>query len=100
MYEVGRWKMQENITLILDKIREADLVLTGIGEKFIPGENREKLERAYRNLAGCLEGKNYFVITTTGMSPVLLPEEIFIFFLFSTSFLQQFRYLAPLPHGQ
>ena len=49
--------MQENITLILDKIREADLVLTGIGEKFIPGENREKLERAYRNLAGCLEGK-------------------------------------------
>ncbi len=56
--------MQENITLILDKIREADLVLTGIGEKFIPGENREKLERAYRNLAGCLEGKNYFVITT------------------------------------
>jgi hypothetical protein len=29
-----------------------------------------------------LKMPNYFVITTTGMSPVLLPEEIFIFFLF------------------
>lgn len=56
--------MQENITLILEKIREADLVLVGIGETFILGENREKLEKAYRNLAGFLEGKNYFVITT------------------------------------
>lgn len=66
-------EMTETINMIRQKIDTAELVLVGIGEKFsVSGqekvcedESRQTLiEKAYQNLAGLLEGKNYFVITT------------------------------------
>lgn len=56
--------MEKNIEMITQKIKEAELVLVGIGEKFELKENEEKLNTAYINLKKLLEGKNYFVITT------------------------------------
>lgn len=49
------------IETITSKIKEAELVLVGIGESFSSGE---QLLAAYENLGKLLEGKNYFVITT------------------------------------
>lgn len=56
--------MQKKITLLLEKIEHADLILIGIGETFASEKSLEYVEAAYRNLAKMLEGKNYFVITT------------------------------------
>lgn len=66
-------EMTEMINMIRQKIDSAELVLVGIGEKFsvsAPEEmsgdksRQRTVEKAYRNLARLLEGKNYFVITT------------------------------------
>ena len=56
--------MQEKVTLLLEKIEHAQLVLVGIGEAFASGKSLAYVEAAYHNLANMLEGKNYFVITT------------------------------------
>ena len=55
--------MQE-IEIIKQRIAEAELLLIGIGEKFILKENAEEIKRAYQNLATLIKGKNYFIITT------------------------------------
>lgn len=86
--------MEKMINHIIDKIREADLVLVGIGEemdglkqvrqderylkaqeaagdswmlpyleRILLQEWREKGREAYSNLAKCLEGKNYFIVS-------------------------------------
>jgi len=47
-----------------DKINDADLVLIGIGEEFLTGENSETdIISAYETLSQMLEGKNYFVVS-------------------------------------
>lgn len=61
---MGRYKMQEKRERIKQRIKEAELVLTGIGEQFAFDRAGEEAARAYRNLSLFLEGKNYFVITT------------------------------------
>lgn len=53
--------MQE---VILQKVKEAQLILTGIGENFISGKSDEDIKKAYKGLLKLLEGKNYFIITT------------------------------------
>lgn len=46
-----------------EKIENADCVLIGIGEEFREKEcSKDKLDKAYKNLSDCLEGKNYFVL--------------------------------------
>ena len=55
----------EEIRTVSEKIEQADMILVGIGEKFVSGESERELEDAYKKLAVLLEGKNYFVITTS-----------------------------------
>lgn len=57
--------MQEERKIIFEKIAQAEMVLVGIGENFVPGESKRGLDGAYKRLAALLEGKNYFVITTS-----------------------------------
>lgn len=56
--------MQEKLELILQKIKDAEMVLVGIGERFALAEAAGDMVNAYKGLAGALAGKNYFIITT------------------------------------
>lgn len=49
---------------IKEHVREAELILVGIGEEFsIEKESREKVLEAYNHLADILRGKGYFIVT-------------------------------------
>ncbi len=56
--------MQEKRKTIINHIKDAELVLVGIGEQFAADRAGEAVVRAYEKLSFFLEGKNYFVITT------------------------------------
>ena len=49
---------------IKENVKEAELILVGIGEEFsIEKEGREKVLEAYNHLADILRGKGYFIVT-------------------------------------
>lgn len=49
---------------IKEYVKDAELVLVGIGEEFtIEKEGREKVLEAYNHLADILRGKGYFIVT-------------------------------------
>ncbi len=50
--------------VISEKIKEAELVLVGIGEDFALKKTEDEIQRACQRLSALLEGKNYFIITT------------------------------------
>lgn len=62
--------MQEERKIVFEKIAQAEMVLVGIGENFVPGKSERGLDEAYKKLAALLEGKNYFVITTSAEESV------------------------------
>lgn len=53
----------EKMEMLVQKIQAAELVLVGLGEKFIPKENEEIIKKAYGKLSALLTGKNYFIIS-------------------------------------
>lgn len=75
----------EHMESIKEKIRDAELVLVGIGEMFSVGEN---LREAYEKLARLLDGKNYFVISTCSDG------------LLSEAGLKKERIVQPLTEGE
>ena len=47
-----------------NKVKDAELVLIGIGERFTVKDNEQELIQAYKKLKELLADKNYFIITT------------------------------------